>query len=213
MVKNNFYNFEYFEKGITTKKSCYINYRWMPELTIPMASKIIKFLNISEDENVLDFGCSKGYMVKAFRLLDVKAYGVDISNYAIDHADAEVKNYCKLISNNNYVPIKKNFSWVISKDVLEHLSVQQINKFLESYGILCKKMFHVIPLGDNNKFRIKEYHLDKSHKQMKNEKWWVNIFKKKGWKTIDFKYSVKGIKDNWFETNQKGNGFFTLQKI
>lgn len=213
MVKKNFYNFEYFEKGITTKKSCYINYRWIPELTIPMASKIIKFLNISEDENVLDFGCSKGYMVKAFRLLDVKAYGVDISNYAIDRVDPEVKNYCKLISNNNYVPIKKNFSWVISKDVLEHLSVQQINKFLESYSILCKKMFHVIPLGDNNKFRIKEYHLDKSHKQMKNEKWWINIFKKKGWNTIDFKYSVKGIKDNWFETNQKGNGFFTLQKI
>jgi protein-L-isoaspartate(D-aspartate) O-methyltransferase len=123
----------YFEKGITSKKSCYLNYRWIPELTIPMTSKIIKFLNIKDKENILDFGCSKGYMVRAFRLLDINAYGVDISSYAIEHADTEVKRFCKLIRNNDYAPIKKNFNWVITKDVLEHLTVMQISKFLKTY--------------------------------------------------------------------------------
>ena len=212
MINKNFYDKEYFEKGVTSKKSCYLNYRWMPELTIPMASKIAKFLNISENENILDFGCSKGYMVKAFRLLDINAYGVDISEYAIEHADSEVKKFCRLIKNKDYAPIKKDFNWVITKDVLEHLTVEQISRFLKTYLKFSKNMFHVIPLGDNKKFRIKDYHLDKSHLQMNNEKWWTNLFKKNGWKTVDFNYSVKGVKDNWVEVNLKGNGFFTLEK-
>ncbi len=77
-INKKFYDYDYFEKGVTSKKSCYLNYRWMPDLTIPMASKIIKFLNIRDKESILDFGCSKGYMVRAFRLLDINAYGVDI---------------------------------------------------------------------------------------------------------------------------------------
>jgi SAM-dependent methyltransferase len=211
MINKNFYDLDYFEKGFTSKKSCYLNYRWMPELTIPMTSKIIKFLNIKDNENVLDFGCSKGYMVKAFRLLGINAYGIDISSYAIEHVDSEVKRFCKLI-HNDYAPIKKKFNWVVSKDVLEHLTVNQISKFLITYKKFTKKMFHVVPLGENKKFRIKEYHLDKSHLQMNNEKWWINLFKKNGWKTKDFNYCVKGVKDNWVEFNPKGNGFFTLEK-
>jgi len=212
-INKKFYDYDYFEKGVTSKKSCYLNYRWMPDLTIPMASKIIKFLNIRDKESILDFGCSKGYMVRAFRLLDINAYGVDISNYAIEHADPEVKKFCKLIKNNNYAPIKKNFDWVITKDVLEHLTISQISKFLKTYKKLSKKMFHVVPLGDNKKFRIKEYHLDKSHLQINNQKWWISLFLKNGWKTVDFNYCVKGIKDNWIEVNPKGNGFFTLERI
>jgi cyclopropane fatty-acyl-phospholipid synthase-like methyltransferase len=212
MINKNFFDKNYFEKGITSKKSCYLNYRWMPEHTIPMASKIAKFLDLSENQNILDFGCSKGYLVKAFRLLNINAFGVDVSKYAIENVDPEVKKYCKLIKNKDYAPIKKKFNWIITKDVLEHLTVDQISKFLKTYINFSNKMFHVIPLGDNKKFRIKDYHLDKSHLQMNNEKWWINLFKKNGWETVNFNYHVKGVKDNWAEVNLKGNGFFTLKK-
>jgi cyclopropane fatty-acyl-phospholipid synthase-like methyltransferase len=210
-IKKSFYNSDYFERGLSSKKSCYLNYSWMPELTIPMASKMIRYLNISEDDKILDFGCSKGYLVKAFRLLDINAYGVDISSYAIDNCDKNTKKFCKIIDNDNKKnPFKINFDWIISKDVLEHLTVQQISNFLKNYT--SKRMLHVIPLGDKNKFRIKEYHLDKSHLQMNNEDWWADIFLKNGWKVKNFTYKVKGIKDNWFDAHPKGNGFFTLVK-
>lgn len=214
MISKNFYDKNYFEKGIISKKSCYLNYRWMPELTIPMAFNIIKYLKLTEDQKVLDFGCSKGFLVKALRLLDIEAYGVDISSYAIDNIDSDVKKYCKLITQNkNYNPFKFNFDWIISKDVLEHLTTDQISKFLNLYKKKTDKMFHVIPLGDNKKFRIKEYHLDKSHVQMNNEIWWEKIFNKNGWKILSFDYVVKGIKDNWTENHPKGNGFFIIKKI
>jgi cyclopropane fatty-acyl-phospholipid synthase-like methyltransferase len=211
-INKNFYDADYFERGISAKKSCYINYDWMPELTIPMASKIINYLKIRENSNLLDFGCSKGYLVKAFRLLDVKAFGVDISSYAIENLDNKVKKFCKIINSNKINPFKINFEWTISKDVLEHLTTKQISDFLRTYYSTSKKMFHVIPLGDKKKFRIKEYHLDKSHLQMQDEVWWEKIFLKNGWKIENFDYKVKGIKDNWFDAHPKGNGFFTLVK-
>jgi cyclopropane fatty-acyl-phospholipid synthase-like methyltransferase len=212
-IKSSFFDKNYFDNGLESKKSCYSNYRWIPELTIPMASKIIKHLNINEKENVLDFGCSKGYLVKSLRLLNINAFGADISKFAINNVDTEIKKYCKLIKNNDYAPIKKEFKWVITKDVLEHLTVKQISKFLKTYLKFTKKMFHVIPLGDKQKFRIKEYHLDKSHLQINNEKWWIDIFKKNGWQLSEFTYKVDGVKNNWVEENSKGNGFFILKKI
>jgi hypothetical protein len=74
-------------------------------------------------------------------------------------------------------------------------------------------MFHIIPLGDSGKFRINEMHLDKSHIQIHNEKWWEKTFKKNGWKILSLKYKIEGLKDNWSSNHPKGNGFFILQKI
>lgn len=211
-ISSNFYDSSYFNRGIETKKSCYTNYKWLPELTIPMAYKIIKYLGLKENSKILDFGCSKGYLVKAFRQLDINAYGVDISNYAIKNCDPEVKDFCKLITNKNFFPFKTKFNYVITKDVLEHLTETQIKFFLKKYRQKTNFMFHAIPLGDNGIFRIKEYHLDKSHLQMNNENWWYEIFKSCGWKVIKFDYNVKGIKDSWYQNHKKGNGFFILKK-
>jgi len=211
-IKKNFFDKDYFESGIETGKSCYVNYRWLPDLTIPMAYSIARHLNLKHNQTILDFGCSKGFLVKAFRLLGFKAYGLDISKYAIKNADNDIKKYCKLIKNKNYNPHKKYFDWVISKDVMEHMTLEDINIFLKTYNKFSKNMFHVVPLGDKGKFRIKEMHLDKSHIQIHNEKWWNNIFKKNNWKTKELNYAVDGIKDNWYRHHKFGNGFFKLEK-
>ena len=165
-IASGFYDSSYFNRGFESKKSCYTNYKWLPDLTIPMAFKIIKYLRLKDNDRILDFGCSKGYLVKALRKLDVNSYGVDISKYAIENCDNEVKKFCKLINNKNYIPFKKKFDFIISKDVLEHLTESQIRYFLKKSRKKTSKMFHVVPLGDNGIFRIKEYHLDKSHLQI-----------------------------------------------
>lgn len=207
-----YFDKDYFESGIQSGKSCYVNYSWLPELTIPMAFKIIEYLKIKQNHTILDYGCSKGYLVKAFRLLGFKAYGVDISTYAINNSDKYVKKYCKLINKKNYNPHNMKFDWVISKDVLEHMNLKAINIFLKNYNKLSRNMFHIIPLGDQGKYRIKEMHLDKSHIQIKNEKWWIKTFDKNSWKTKKLAYRVKGLKDKWYSNHKFGNGFFILEK-
>ena len=77
------YNRDYYESGIENGISGYRNYRWMPELTIRMAHCLIQDLSIDKSHSVLDYGCAKGFLVKALRLLDIDAFGLDVSEYAI----------------------------------------------------------------------------------------------------------------------------------
>lgn len=212
MIDSNYFNKDYFEDGIVSKKSCYTNYRWIPELTIPMAYRLAKTLNLQEDENILEIGCSKGYMIKALRLLGFDAYGTDISEYAISHVDTDIKDFCKLTTAKNPLPFKQHFNWVVTKDTLEHVPTEGLHEIFSQYSDKCDMMYHVIPLGDNEKFRIPEYHLDASHIQIHNEDWWNDLFAQYGWKIKSLKYKVKGIKENWAEHHPTGNGFFTLVK-
>lgn len=213
-MEKEIFNEDYFENGIISGTSCYVNYRWMPELTIKMAYKLVKKIKLKEDEKILDFGCAKGYLVKALRILDFQAYGCDISEYAIKNLDPDTKDYCELITNTQSpIPFKETFDWIITKDVLEHLNEKQLDTFLKKSFSKTKKMFHVIPLGDeNDQYIVPEYALDKTHILAKDEEWWKNKFKSHGWNKIKMDYKVKGIKDNWTEKYKKGNAFFILEK-
>lgn len=77
------FNEDYFERGVETGVSAYKNYRWLPHYSLPAANSIKK---IYGEVTFLDFGCAKGYLVKALRLLGLDAYGYDVSKYAVENA-------------------------------------------------------------------------------------------------------------------------------
>ena len=214
---NNVFNKDYFIDGIAKGISCYENYRWIPELTYPMANSFYTFLNLNKNSNVLEYGCANGFLVKCLKDFGVNAYGIDISKYAISNCPIDIsKNVSVIINNNLNIAIKKTnfkkkkFDWVISKDVLEHIKPSDLNIILKQISKITKKMFVIVPLGDKNKYRIKQYHLDKTHIVIKNEAWWIKLFKKNDFKIEDVSYKVDGIKDKWYKYNKYGNGFFQL---
>ena len=45
---------EYFEQGPMTGKSLYTNYRWLPELTLPLCHHIVTYCGIESEERILD---------------------------------------------------------------------------------------------------------------------------------------------------------------
>lgn len=198
------YDEDYYERGIETGRSCYSNYRWMPELTIPLAARIIEYLNIGENDKILDFGCAKGYLVKAFRLLHREAYGFDLSEYAISCADEDVKKY---VSNE----FKGHYEWVIAKDVFEHIEYEKINDWLRRILSVSDNLFAIIPLGDGKKYIVPAYELDETHIIREDVNWWKRTFEKAGYVVVDCCYKVKYIKENW-ERWDKGNGFFRLKR-
>ena len=112
----NVFDEKYFEDGVRHRVSAYENYRWMPERTIREASSIIN--NIQFDK-VLDFGCAKGFMVYAMRLLGKEAYGVDVSEYAVSNGHPKVKDYLSVIESAE--DVKGGWDLIIAKDVLEHI--------------------------------------------------------------------------------------------
>jgi SAM-dependent methyltransferase len=205
----NFYDEAYFERGIESGKSCYQNYRWVPELTVPMAMTILEFMRITREDHVIDFGCAKGFLVKALRLLHRRAWGVDISRYAISQVPADAAQYCKL-SGDKVKGFPLAFDICIAKDVFEHIPEEEIHNVL--IQMPARRMFAVIPLGDNGTYRAKANNYDVSHVLCKDEEWWLGLFTKHGWKTEWVGFRLDGIKDSYYPTCPRGHGFFMLER-
>ena len=201
---SNLYNREYFERGVQEGISGYTNYHWRPEYVLPMANQLKKMFG--NDIIYLDYGCAKGFLVKALRMLGCDAYGYDISEYAIQNCEPEVTKYVS----SKEVPVTSAHV-IIMKDILEHVPEDTIVPLLtETYQHCQGIVVAVIPLGDNGLFRIREFELDKTHVTKQDEVWWTNKFKEAGFSLREFYYDLPGFKDNWkqFPT---GNGIFIFE--
>jgi len=209
----NLFNRDYFENGVNVGISLYSNYRWIPELTIPMAFRLIEILGIKPTDKILDYGCAKGYLVKAMRLLYRQCYGIDISDYAVKESDTHIREYLQVIeSTDNILNLKfgvNKFDYVIAKDVFEHIPPTELNKILTNIRKICDCLFVVVPRGDGQKYYEPAYEFDKTHIIREDIDWWKNLFLKSGFSIDDVKYKIPGIKDNWKCEN--GNGLFTLK--
>lgn len=199
------YDKDYYERGIETGKSLYSNFRWIPELTIPLAFRMIEYLGIKKEDTILDYGCAKGYLVRAFRLLGREAYGCDISKYALSSAPDDVKRY--LVYADPDGPLESwRFDITISKDVLEHVPLKDLKETLKLIRLFSLNLFVIVPLGRNGKYIIPAYELDTTHQIRENMSWWQERISEAGFEITDSTYLVDGIKDNWSKWSD-GNAF------
>ncbi len=205
-----FYDEDYFERGLITGKSLYTNYRWLPELTLPLAHRIIRYLKIPPGSTVLDYGCAKGYLVKALRLLDINAWGFDISEYALKSCDEDVRPYCTnqlediLVQNQNVI------HYMIAKDVFEHMQPAEIYSLLTRLlPFIQNQILIIVPLGERGRYHIPAYQLDRSHVIAENLDWWKHLFTTAGYQIHFAGTQLPGLKPNW-EKVQNGNGFFII---
>lgn len=203
------YDENYYEKGLETGVSNFSNYRWMPEATMAMAMTIIDHFGITKNQTLLDYGCAKGYLVKAFRLLRRKAWGIDISRYAISKVDPSVRLFCCDPVQMELYGFPTIFDICIAKDVFEHIEYDKINERLRN--INSTLMFVIVPLGKNGKYNARANNLDKTHIICEHEVWWHTTFVESGWEVVDFTFKVDGIKDNYNHI-EKAHGFYTLVK-
>lgn len=215
-VSANRYNEEYFECGVSAGVSGYMNFGWMPELTIRMAHFLVLNLPISKEARVLDFGCAKGFVVRALRLLDVEAYGFDVSDYAISQVDGTVRKYCSQISGcDDSRLFDQQYEWMIAKDVFEHITESDLTVLLDGAKSNVQKIFAAIPLAANDesgKFVIPSYDGDVTHITAKTKGWWCELFSGTGWRLDDFRFTFPGCKENWTSKFPEGNGFFVLSR-
>ena len=58
------YDKDYYENGVAKGISGYENYRWIPELTYPMAYSVCKSLKIKKNDKVLEYGCAFQMIVR-----------------------------------------------------------------------------------------------------------------------------------------------------
>lgn len=203
-MDSKFFDADYYERGLQTGKSCYQNYMWMPEQTIPLAMTLIDKLQITRDHIILDYGCSKGFLVKAFRMLHRSAFGVDVSEYALSHVPEDTKAYCGTADLFDLL----RYDICIAKDVFEHIPKEELTIILKELN--AKILFVIVPLGTNGKYFAEANNMDKSHVICEDDEWWKEFFLSTGWECTDFTYNIDGIKES-YKTIPKAHGFFTLK--
>jgi len=202
----NVFDEKYFEDGVRHRVSAYENYRWMPERTIREASSIIN--NIKFD-TVLDYGCAKGFMVHALRLLGKEAYGADVSVYAVENCHPKVKEYLQVIETTEQ--LSGGWDLIIAKDVLEHIPKDLIPSVLSELRRRCKTLFVAVPLGDGKRYRIREYEMDVTHVVREPEEWWLTSIVDAGFKIKYFDYEFGHLKENWTGNHPHGNAFIVAE--
>jgi hypothetical protein len=99
---------------------------------------------------------------------------------------------------------------VIAKDVLEHITEQDIPATLAELRAMASQALFVIPLGENGLFRIREYEIDKTHVTRQDEEWWIGKMREAGFQLVRFSYEMGRVKENWSQY-PFGNGFFHVK--
>lgn len=185
----------YFQNGIAAGVSCYERYRWLAEETLGMCQSLIDQLPIILGQTTLDFGCSRGYIVRALGILHREAFGCDISRYAIENADPAVKERVKLCDGLS-IPWEGDFDWVLAKDVLEHLAPDDLPALLQNIAMKTKRIFVIVPLAEDGEYLVTKENWDITHQIREGIEWWVEMIGQcfeLEWATHTF----PGCKDNY----------------
>lgn len=168
------YNEDYYIRGQESGISNYTNYRWLPELTVPMACTLKTFLNIRSNERLLDFGCARGYLVRALRALQIDAYGYDISEWAIANCDHQVIDYV-----HDYLDFNNKFEFLFCKDVLEHIPQEELEILLPKlFSMTTTSALFIVPLAINSCYISPDDEKDITHIHRQPLDWWIRFLGK-----------------------------------
>lgn len=201
------YTADYYERGKETGLSNYTDYSWKPELTVPACKKIAEYLGMRPGDSIVDAGCSKGFYVKAMRMLGYRAFGFDISEYAIATADPEIKEYVSRL-----MP-KRAFCWATLKDVCEHIPPQDLFTLIGTFNDrVTNGMLIIVPLADrrDGKYIREEDEADKTHVIRWPLNDWISFLEEAAPDfNVNASYNIHGIKPA-ASSVRHSCGFFTL---
>lgn len=130
--------------------------------------------DISGEINTLDIGCAHGYLVRHLRRRGVDCWGVDYSQYAIDHSPQDINSYLK-----QYDLTKADIGWFFGNqsfraftclETMEHIPSQYVRTALE-------KVYNVLKPGGRGIFTIctdkqPGWDTDPTHVTIKSKEWW-----------------------------------------
>lgn len=84
-----------------------------------------------QPRSVLDAGCAWGFLVEALRKQGIEAYGVDISEYAIQNVHPDIRSYCRVGSISE--PFPQKYDLIVSIEVVEHMPKIEADRALANF--------------------------------------------------------------------------------
>lgn len=110
----------------------YGGYSYHPRFWQATVRRFRDYYNLPDDGSVLDVGCAKGYMLHDFKELmpSLTIAGVDISQYAIDHAKETVKPSLRVGNARKLSYPDGGFDLVISINTVHNLPIDHCKQAL-----------------------------------------------------------------------------------
>jgi 2-polyprenyl-3-methyl-5-hydroxy-6-metoxy-1,4-benzoquinol methylase len=98
---------------------------------------------VFQPKKVLDFGCGPGALIYFLWELGVDAEGIDFSPYARETAPAAIRDRIHVLRVEDPLPLKPMYDLVICREVLEHLTVRQIQQAVQNMCSLSSRFVYV----------------------------------------------------------------------
>ncbi|MCU4674734.1 class I SAM-dependent methyltransferase [Catenovulum sp. 2E275] len=164
----------------------YGGFSYMPRFWQPVIPDFKAHYGLDSTSHILDIGCAKGFMLYDFQQLipGIQVSGIDVSEYAIEHAVESVKPHL-LVGSAVELPYENNsFDAVFSITTLHNLEEDDLAKSLLEIERVLKqrgKSFITVDAyrNDEEKERMEAWNL--TAKTMMHVDEWKAFFKKVGY--------------------------------
>jgi SAM-dependent methyltransferase len=110
----------------------YGGFNYLPRFWQPVVPTFKEHFGLRAGDRLLDVGCGKGFMMHDFTLLvpGLVVKGIDISQYAIDHAIEEVRAYVQVADAKRLPFADRSFDVVISINTIHNLAREECGQAL-----------------------------------------------------------------------------------
>jgi len=128
-----------------------------------------------QPNSVLDVGCGSGLLVEGLRNRNVEAFGMDISEQAIEHVHESIKSYCSLGSMTE--PFSQRYDLIVAIEILERNSKVKSEKAIANF---CQHTDDVL-------FTYISDYTDTTNFNVQSPEYWAEQFARHGfYRDVDF---------------------------
>ena len=129
-----------------------------------------------QPHSILDAGCAMGFLVEALRSRGVDAFGVDVSEYAIQQVHQDVRPYCWVGQVTEALP--RRYDLIVCIETLEHMTAAEATSAIANF---CQHTNDI--LFSSSPFDYKEA----THLNVQPPEYWAELFARHGFfRDVDF---------------------------
>lgn len=162
----------------------YGGFNYMPRFWEPVIPTFQKHWDLKSGDTVLDVGCAKGFMLYDMQRLipGLNVRGIDISQYAIDHAHPPIKDSLSVASCDD-LPFEDNsFDVVISINTIHNMDEQGCICALKEIERVAKRgSFITVDAYRNNEEKSRMDAWNLTAQTIKHVDEWKELFDKIGY--------------------------------
>lgn len=130
------------------------------KIIVNLIKKLIPF-----GSRILEFGCGTGRLITKLELY-YETYGIDISHYAINQAQAKSKTTKYYYHLDDFLLLKKTIDGILAINVIEH--IENPEDLLKKFNLILKKcgyLFIHLPVSSNqlSKYLVEKFYNDETH--------------------------------------------------